>query len=162
MPYEVTYGFNDEQMDQEPRLITAEYTKFYLLCVYVPNSGRKLVNLEKRQKWDTKFQAYVTGLNEKKPVIICGDMNVAHQEIGKKNSRLNCHSFFLIAKFLSDLANPKTNKRTAGFTDEERTGMTEMLAKGFIDTYRDLYPTKTKAYTFWSYMANARAKNIGW
>ncbi|KAJ6649933.1 Recombination repair protein 1 [Pseudolycoriella hygida] len=142
MPYEVTYGLKDAEMDDEARLITAEYTRFYVLCVYVPNSGRKLVNLDKRMRWDDKFRNYLLELNKRKPVIVCGDMNVSHLEI--------------------DLANPKSNKRNAGFTKEERDNMTKMLDSGFVDTFRQLYPDKTKAYTYWTYMANARAKNVGW
>ncbi|KAG4071862.1 hypothetical protein HA402_006023 [Bradysia odoriphaga] len=142
MPYDVKFGFDDPEMDQEARLITAEYTKFYLVCVYVPNAGRKLVNLQKRLTWDEKFQDYVESLNRKKPVIICGDMNVAHHEI--------------------DLANPTSNKKSAGFTLEERNSFTNLLSKGFVDTYRELYPNQEKAYTFWTYLANARAKNVGW
>lgn len=142
MPMSVTYGLNDLRHDDEGRLMTAEYEKFYLICTYVPNAGRKLVTLPKRMDWDIKFQNYVKRLDSKKPVIICGDMNVAHSEI--------------------DLANPKTNKRNAGFTQEERDGMTDLLKLGFVDTYRHLYPKIEKAYTFWTYMMNARAKNVGW
>ncbi|XP_037038972.1 DNA-(apurinic or apyrimidinic site) endonuclease [Bradysia coprophila] len=142
MPYDVKFGFDDPEMDQEARLITAEYTKFYLVCVYVPNAGRKLINLQRRLTWDAKFQDYVESLNGKKPVIICGDMNVAHHEI--------------------DLANPTSNKKSAGFTLEERNSFTNLLSKGFVDTYREIYPNQAKAYTFWTYLANARSKNIGW
>ncbi|KFB35487.1 AGAP009587-PA-like protein [Anopheles sinensis] len=142
MPFHVSYGLGDEEQDQDGRLLTAEYEKFYLVCVYVPNSGRKLVTLPKRMRWDEKFQKYLVELNSKKPVILCGDMNVAHEEI--------------------DLANPKTNRRNAGFTQEERDGMTKMLSLGFVDTFRRLYPDRERAYTFWTYMSNARAKDIGW
>uniref|UniRef100_A0A182VC98 DNA-(apurinic or apyrimidinic site) endonuclease n=1 Tax=Anopheles merus TaxID=30066 RepID=A0A182VC98_ANOME len=142
MPFHVAYGLGDEEQDQDGRLLTAEYEKFYLVCVYVPNAGRKLVNLPKRLRWNEKFHQYLRDLDAKKPVILCGDMNVAHEEI--------------------DLANPKTNKKNAGFTPEEREGMTELLSYGFVDTFRKLYPDRTGAYTFWTYMGGARAKNVGW
>ncbi|KPJ00999.1 Recombination repair protein 1 [Papilio xuthus] len=138
----VQYGLQDEELDSEGRIITAEYEQFYLICTYVPNAGRKLVTLPKRLKWNEEFRKHVKSLDKKKPVIICGDMNVSHNEI--------------------DLANPKTNRKNAGFTEEERTGMTELLGDGFVDTYRLLYPDKTSAYTFWTYMFNCRAKNVGW
>ncbi|XP_061937000.1 exodeoxyribonuclease isoform X3 [Apis cerana] len=141
-PIDVKYGLNNSEFDNEGRLITAEYLNFYLINVYVPNAGQKLVTLPKRLKWNEIFKTYVKNLDEKKPVIICGDMNVAHKEI--------------------DLRNPKTNIKNAGFTIEERDGMTDFLATGFVDTFRALYPDKTDAYTFWSYFANARSKNIGW
>ncbi|XP_026479164.1 DNA-(apurinic or apyrimidinic site) lyase-like, partial [Ctenocephalides felis] len=124
------------------RIAVAEYNSFYLVCVYVPNAGRGLVTLPKRLKWNEAFAEYIKKLDNKKPVIICGDMNVAHNEI--------------------DLTNPKTNKKNAGFTLEERQGMTDFLSLGFIDTFRNLYPNQKDAYTFWSYMKNARSKNIGW
>ncbi|XP_058122398.1 DNA-(apurinic or apyrimidinic site) endonuclease [Anopheles ziemanni] len=142
MPFHVSYGLGDGEHDQDGRLLTAEYEKFYLVCVYVPNAGRKLVTLPKRMRWDEKFQEYLAELNNKKPVILCGDMNVAHEEI--------------------DLANPKANRRNAGFTQEERDGMTKLLSLGFVDTFRRLYPDRERAYTFWTYMASARAKDIGW
>ncbi|XP_050362580.1 recombination repair protein 1 [Nymphalis io] len=138
----VQYGLQNEELDSDGRIITAEYEQFYLICTYVPNAGRKLVTLSKRLKWNEEFRKFVNSLDEKKPVIICGDMNVAHNEI--------------------DLTNPKTNKKNAGFTDEERSGMTELLGDGFVDLYRHYYPEKTGAYTFWSYMFNSRAKNVGW
>uniref|UniRef100_S4PXE4 DNA-(apurinic or apyrimidinic site) endonuclease n=3 Tax=Pararge aegeria TaxID=116150 RepID=S4PXE4_9NEOP len=138
----VQYGLQNEELDTEGRIITAEYEQFYLICTYVPNAGRKLVTLDKRLKWNEEFRKYVKELDKKKPVIICGDMNVAHKEI--------------------DLTNPKTNKKNAGFTEEERTGMSELLGDGFVDTYRHFYPDKTGAYTFWSNMSNSRAKNVGW
>ncbi|XP_031843895.1 recombination repair protein 1 isoform X2 [Nomia melanderi] len=141
-PIDVKYGINDSDFDHEGRLITAEYPKFFLINVYVPNAGQKLVTLPKKLQWNEVFKNYVKKLDEKKPVIICGDMNVAHQEI--------------------DLTNPKTNTKNAGFTKEEREGMTDFLSAGFVDTFRALYPDKTGAYTFWSYFANARGKNIGW
>ncbi|XP_054015018.1 exodeoxyribonuclease [Hylaeus anthracinus] len=141
-PIDVKYGLDDPEFDDEGRLIMAEYPKFYLINVYIPNAGQKLVTLPKRLQWNEVFKNYIKELDEKKPVIICGDMNVAHQEI--------------------DLTNPKTNTKNAGFTKEEREGMTDFLAAGFVDTFRALYPEKTGAYTFWSYFANARTKNIGW
>ncbi|VVD03474.1 unnamed protein product, partial [Leptidea sinapis] len=138
----VQYGLQNEEFDDEGRIITAEYEQFYLVCTYVPNSGRKLVTLPKRLKWNEEFRKHVKALDEKKPVVICGDMNVSHTEI--------------------DLANPKTNKRNAGFTQEERDGMSDLLGDGFVDTFRHLYPDKTGAYTFWTYMSNCRSKNVGW
>ncbi|XP_076175204.1 recombination repair protein 1 isoform X3 [Ptiloglossa arizonensis] len=141
-PIDIKYGLNNSEFDNEGRLIMAEYPKFYLIGVYVPNAGQKLVTLPKRLQWNEVFKTYIKKLDEKKPVIICGDMNVAHQEI--------------------DLTNPKTNTKNAGFTKEEREGMTDFLATGFVDTFRALYPERTGAYTFWSYFANARNKNIGW
>ncbi|XP_029715074.1 DNA-(apurinic or apyrimidinic site) endonuclease isoform X2 [Aedes albopictus] len=142
MPINVTYGLGDEEQDADGRLLTAEYEKFYLVCVYVPNAGRGLVTLPKRMRWDEKFHKYLKDLDSKKPVVLCGDMNVAHEEI--------------------DLANPKSNKKNAGFTPEERAGMTKLLSLGFVDTFRQLYPDQTGAYTFWTYMGNARSKNVGW
>lgn len=141
-PINVKYGLNNAKFDEEGRLIMAEYPNFFFINVYVPNAGAKLVTLPKRLEWNEKFKSYIKELDKKKPVIICGDMNVAHQEI--------------------DLTNPKTNTKNAGFTKEERDGMTDFLAQGFVDTFRMLYPDKTNAYTFWSYFANARSKNIGW
>ncbi|XP_064542133.1 recombination repair protein 1-like isoform X1 [Drosophila montana] len=142
MPINVEYGIGNQEFDDVGRMITAEYEKFYLINVYVPNSGRKLVNLEMRMRWEQLFQAYVQKLDALKPVVICGDMNVSHTEI--------------------DLANPKNNTRNAGFTKEEREKMTDLLALGYVDTFRHLYPERTSAYTFWTYMANARARNVGW
>ncbi|XP_011556635.3 DNA-(apurinic or apyrimidinic site) endonuclease [Plutella xylostella] len=138
----VQYGLQNKELDSEGRIITAEYEEFYLICTYVPNAGRGLVTLPKRLQWNEEFRNHVKELDKKKPVIICGDMNVAHEEI--------------------DLANPKTNKKNAGFTEEERAGMTELLGDGFVDTYRNLNPDKTGAYTFWTYMKNSRSKNVGW
>jgi len=128
--------------DEEGRCVTAEFDKFYLVSVYVPNSGRKLVTLPKRLEWNKAFKTYIKELDKKKPVIVCGDLNVAHAEI--------------------DLANPKTNSKNAGFTKEEREGMTAFLGDGYVDTYRKLYPEKTGAYTFWTYMMKSRSKNVGW
>ncbi|ETN60378.1 ap endonuclease [Anopheles darlingi] len=142
MPIHVSYGLGDEEQDQDGRLLTAEYEKFYLVCVYVPNAGNKLVTLPKRMRWDEKFHQYLQELDSKKPVILCGDMNVAHEEI--------------------DLANPKTNKKNAGFTQEERDGLSKLLSFGFVDTFRQLYPDRKAAYSFWTYMGGARAKNVGW
>lgn len=142
MPYNVEYGIGDAEQDEDGRILTAEYEKFFLVCTYVPNAGRKLVTLDKRLRWNKLFEAHVRKLDAQKPVIVAGDMNVAHAEI--------------------DLTNPKTNKRNAGFTQEERDGMTDLLKLGFVDTFRHFYPDREKAYTFWSYMGNARAKNVGW
>lgn len=141
-PLSVKYGIGEKEHDEDGRCITAELDTFYLVNVYVPNAGRGLVTLPKRLAWNQAFKSYIKELDKKKPVILCGDMNVAHEEI--------------------DLANPKTNTKNAGFTKEEREGMTEFLADGYVDTYRKLYPEQKDAYTFWSYMRNARAKNIGW
>ncbi|XP_043063897.1 recombination repair protein 1 isoform X2 [Drosophila ficusphila] len=142
MPINVEYGIGNEEFDDVGRMITAEYEKFYLINVYVPNSGRKLVNLESRMRWEKLFQAYVQKLDALKPVVICGDMNVSHMPI--------------------DLQNPKANTKNAGFTQEERDKMTELLSLGFVDSFRHLYPDRKGAYTFWTYMANARARNVGW
>ncbi|XP_069669002.1 DNA repair nuclease APEX1-like isoform X2 [Periplaneta americana] len=141
-PIKVTYGIGNEEFDTEGRLITAEYEKFYLVAAYVPNAGRGLVTLPKRMKWDPDLRNYLKELDSKKPVILCGDMNVSHQAI--------------------DLANPKTNTKNAGFTQEERDGMTALLEEGFVDSFRHLYPEKTGAYSFWTYMGNARSRNVGW
>nr|CAB3222562.1 DNA-(apurinic or apyrimidinic site) lyase-like [Phallusia mammillata] len=141
-PVKVDFGIGVKEHDQEGRTITAEYEKFYLVTTYVPNSQRKLMRLEYRMKWNKDFQSYLKKLDEIKPVILCGDLNVSHLEI--------------------DLKNPKSNKRNAGFTQEERDGMTALLEDGFFDSYRELYPDLTGKYTFWTYMANARAKNVGW
>uniref|UniRef100_A0A914VUU9 DNA repair nuclease/redox regulator APEX1 n=1 Tax=Plectus sambesii TaxID=2011161 RepID=A0A914VUU9_9BILA len=142
-PLNVTFGMDREEHDNEGRIITAEYEKFYLVGAYVPNAGRGLVRLKYRRTWNKDFLEYIKKLDEQKPVIYVGDLNVAHQEI--------------------DLANPKSNRnKTAGFTDEERADFDELLAVGFTDSYRHLYPTKKDAYTFWSYMGNARGKNVGW
>ena len=141
-PIAVTFGIGEEEHDHEGRVITAEYKDFYLICVYVPNSQRELTRLDYRMRWEDAFRAYVQSLDAIKPVIWCGDLNVAHEEI--------------------DLKNPKSNHKNAGFTDEEREKMTVMLNAGFIDTYRYFYPDKKDAYTWWSYMGGARAKNVGW
>lgn len=141
-PLEVTLDMGIAEHDREGRVITAEYAGFYLVNVYTPNSQRDLLRLNYRMQWEDDFRAYVLQLEAKKPVIICGDLNVAHQEI--------------------DLKNFASNRRNAGFTDEERAKMTDLLASGFIDTFRFLYPDKTGAYTWWSYMFKAREKNAGW
>ena len=140
-PNSVSYGIGIEEHDQEGRVITLEFDKFYLVNIYVPNSKRELERLEYRMIWEDEIRKYLSNLNKKKPVIMCGDLNVAHEEI--------------------DLKNPKTNRRNAGFTDEERNKMTELLKANFIDTFRYVYPDKI-AYSWWSYMGNARAKDIGW
>lgn len=141
-PLTVSYDMGIEEHDQEGRIITAEFANFYLVNVYTPNSQRELARLDYRMQWEDAFRVYVRRLDEKKPVIICGDLNVAHKEI--------------------DLKNYKTNHRNAGFTDEERAKMTELLDGGFIDSFRYLYPDKEGIYTWWSYMFKAREKNAGW
>ena len=140
-PLSVTYGIDIDEHDHEGRVITLEMDDFYLVTVYTPNSQDGLRRLEYRMKWEDDFQAYLHKLDEKKPVIVCGDMNVAHQEI--------------------DLKNPKTNRKNAGFTDEEREKMTQLLSNGFIDTFRTLYPEQV-TYSWWSYRFRAREKNTGW
>ena len=138
----VQYGIGIEEHDKEGRVITLEYENFYMVNIYTPNSKRELERLDYRQIWEDEIRKYILNLNNKKPVIMCGDLNVAHNEI--------------------DLKNPKTNKGNAGFTNEERNKMTELLNSGFIDTYRYLYPKKEGAYSWWSYMGRAREKNVGW
>ena len=140
-PLNVTYGIDIDEHDHEGRVITLEMDDFYLVTVYTPNSQDGLRRLEYRMKWEDDFQAYLHKLDERKPVIVCGDMNVAHQEI--------------------DLKNPKTNHKNAGFTDEEREKMTQLLSNGFIDTFRTLYPEQV-TYSWWSYRFRAREKNTGW
>ena len=140
-PLSVTYGIDIDEHDHEGRVITLEMEDFYLVTVYTPNSQDGLRRLDYRMKWEDDFQAYLHKLDEKKPVIVCGDMNVAHQEI--------------------DLKNPKTNHKNAGFTDEEREKMTQLLSNGFIDTFRSLYPEQI-TYSWWSYRFRAREKNTGW
>lgn len=141
-PLSVSYGLGSEEHDKEGRVITAEFQDFYLVNVYTPNAQRGLERLDYRMVWEDVFRRYVKELDEKKPVIICGDLNVAHNEI--------------------DLKNFKTNVGNAGFTYEERGKMTELLASGFVDSFRYLYPDKTGAYSWWSYMFKAREKNAGW
>lgn len=140
-PMSVQYGIGMPEYDAEGRSITLEYENFYLLCVYTPNSQRELVRLPYRMAWEDALRAYMLALDAKKPVIYCGDLNVAHEEI--------------------DLKNPKTNHFSAGFSDEERSKFSELLAAGFTDTFRTLYPD-TVAYSWWSYMYHAREKNVGW
>ena len=140
-PLNVTYGIDIDEHDHEGRVITLEMDDFYLITVYTPNSQDGLRRLDYRMKWEEDFQAYLHRLDAIKPVIVCGDMNVAHQEI--------------------DLKNPKTNHKNAGFTDEEREKMTQLLSNGFIDTFRTLYPEQV-TYSWWSYRFRAREKNTGW
>lgn len=141
-PINVTYGLDKEEHDKEGRIITLEYENFFLVNCYTPNSKRELERLGYRQVWEDEIREYLVKLDKKKPVIYCGDLNVAHKEI--------------------DLKNPKTNRHNAGFTDEERNKMTELLDAGFVDTFRVLYPDKENAYSWWSYMGHAREKNVGW
>ena len=141
-PISESYGLGIDEHDHEGRVITLEFEKYYMVCVYTPNSKRELERLDYRMVWEDDFRAYVSKLNEQKPVVICGDLNVAHTEI--------------------DLKNPKTNRRSAGFTDEERNKLTELLAAGFTDSFRYLYPDKTGIYSWWSYMRKARENNAGW
>ena len=140
-PLNVTYGIGVEEHDKEGRVITAEYESFYLVTVYTPNSQRELARLDYRMVWEDVFRDYLLKLDEKKPVIVCGDLNVAAEEI--------------------DLKNPKTNRKNAGFTDEERAKFRELKAAGFVDTFRHLHPEEVK-YSWWSYMFKAREKNAGW
>ena len=140
-PINVTYGLGIQEHDQEGRVITLEFDKFYFVCCYTPNSKRELERLDYRMTWEDEMRKYLKNLETSKPVVYCGDLNVAHEEI--------------------DLKNPKTNHFSAGFTDQEREKMTELLSEGFIDTYRYLYPEKIE-YSWWSYMRQAREKNVGW
>lgn len=141
-PLNVTYGIGKEEHDKEGRVITLEFEKFYMVNIYTPNSKRELERLDYRQLWEDEIRAYLLNLNANKPVVMCGDLNVAHNEI--------------------DLKNPKTNRRNAGFTDEERAKMTELLNAGFVDTFRYKYPEVEGKYSWWSYMFHAREKNAGW
>lgn len=141
-PISVAYGINKEEHDKEGRVITLEMEKFYLVTVYTPNSQDGLKRLQYRMEWEEEFRKYLLELDKKKPVIVCGDLNVAHEEI--------------------DLKNPKTNRKNAGFTDEEREKFTILLDSGFTDTFRYFYPDKTEIYSWWSYRFQARAKNAGW
>ncbi len=141
-PVNVTYGMGIDEHDHEGRIITLEMEKFYLVTVYTPNSQDGLRRLDYRMKWEDDFRAYLLKLDEKKPVIVCGDLNVAHEEI--------------------DLKNPKTNRKNAGFTDEERAKMTTLLGAGFTDTFRHFYPDMEGIYSWWSYRFKAREKNAGW
>lgn len=141
-PIGVTYGIGIEMHDQEGRVITLEMDSFYLVTVYTPNSKSELERLDYRMIWEDDFRAYLKDLETKKPVIVCGDLNVAHKEI--------------------DLKNPKTNQRSAGFTIEERDKMSMLIDAGFVDTFRYFYPDQENAYTWWSYFGKAREKNVGW
>ena len=141
-PDHVTYGIGIDQHDHEGRVITLEYDTFYLVNVYVPNAGEELKRLSYRMQWDKDFRAYLKALDEKKPVIVCGDFNVAHKEI--------------------DLKNPSTNHKNAGFTDEERAGFTELLEAGFVDVFRRMNPEASDMYTYWTYRFGARKRNAGW
>ena len=141
-PISVKYGIGIEEHDKEGRVITLEFENFFMVNCYTPNAKRELERLDYRMVWEDEFRKYLIELNKTKPVVICGDLNVAHKEI--------------------DLKNPKTNRRNAGFTDEEREKMTKLLDSGFVDTFRYLYPEKTDMYTWWSYMFKAREKNAGW
>lgn len=141
-PLNVSYGIGIEEHDKEGRVITLEFDQFYMVNCYTPNSGRELARLDYRMTWEDAFRGYLKELDSKKPVIICGDLNVAHTEI--------------------DLKNPKSNRKNAGFTDEERGKIDMLLESGFTDTFRKIYPEKVGAYTWWSYMFNARSNNAGW
>lgn len=141
-PLSVSYGIGMEEHDTEGRVITLEYDNFYLVTCYTPNSQNELARLDYRMTWEDDFLAYLKSLDAKKPVILCGDLNVAHQEI--------------------DLKNPKTNRKNAGFTDEERAKMTQLLSSGFTDTFRHFYPDTEQIYSWWSYRFKAREKNAGW
>ena len=141
-PLSVSYGIGMEEHDREGRVITLEYPEFYLVTVYTPNSQNELARLPYRMQWEEDFLAYLKKLEEKKPVIFCGDLNVAHKEI--------------------DLKNPKTNRKNAGFTDEEREKFSQLLDAGFIDTFRYFYPEQEGIYSWWSYRFKAREKNAGW
>ena len=141
-PIHVTYGIGIEEHDKEGRVITLEFEDFYMVDIYTPNAKRGLERLSYRQIWEDEIRKYLLELNQTKPVIMCGDLNVAHEEI--------------------DLKNPKSNRGNAGFTDEERAKMTELLNAGFIDSFRFLYPEKNDCYSWWSYMGKAREKNVGW
>lgn len=141
-PISVSYGMNKEEHDKEGRIITVEYEDFYLVNVYTPNSKTELERLDYRMVWEDEFRHFLKELEKTKPVIVCGDLNVAHKEI--------------------DLKNPSSNRKSAGFTDEERNKFTELLEAGFIDTFRFFYPDKEGAYTWWSYLTKARERNAGW
>ena len=141
-PQSVSYGIDIPELDTEGRVITLEYPNFYLVNCYTPNSQRELARLDHRMRWEEAFRHYLAELDTQKPVILCGDLNVAHQEI--------------------DLKNPASNHGSAGFSDEEREAFTKLLEAGFTDTFRHLYPTLTEAYTWWSYMFKSRERNTGW
>ena len=141
-PLSVTYGIGMPEHDTEGRVITVEYEDFYLVCCYTPNAQNELARIDYRMQWEDDFRSYLMELDKKKPVVLCGDLNVAHEEI--------------------DLKNPKTNRGNAGFSDQERGKMTELLSSGFADSFRALYPDREGAYTWWSYRFNARKNNAGW
>ncbi len=141
-PISSSCGIGMEEHDNEGRVITLEFEEYFLVNVYTPNSKRELERLDYRMKWEDDFRAYLMQLDTKKPVVVCGDMNVAHNDI--------------------DLKNPKTNRNSAGFTSQERGKFTELIEQGFVDTFRSVYPDKVDAYTWWSYMFKAREKNAGW
>ena len=141
-PLSVHYGMGIDEHDHEGRVITLEYPQFYLVCCYTPNSQDGLRRLQYRMKWEDDFRQYLLRLDQEKPVVLCGDLNVAHKEI--------------------DLKNPKSNRQNAGFTDQEREKMTQLLGSGFTDTFRHFYPTLEGAYSWWSYRFHAREKNAGW
>lgn len=141
-PISVSYGLGIQEHDQEGRVITAEFADYYVVTCYTPNSQDGLARLDYRMEWEDAFRGYLKGLEEKKPVVFCGDLNVAHQEI--------------------DLKNPKSNRKNAGFTDQERGKFTELLEAGFVDTYRHFYPDQEGVYSWWSYRFKAREKNAGW
>ena len=141
-PLTIKYGIGKEEHDKEGRVITLEFDKFYMVNIYTPNSKRELERLDYRMIWEDEIKKYLLHLNKIKPVIMCGDLNVSHKEI--------------------DLKNPKTNRHNAGFTDEERNKMTELLDAGFTDSFRYKYPDKENEYSWWSYMGRAREKNVGW
>ena len=141
-PLSVSYGLGIEKHDHEGRVITAEYPDYYVVTCYTPNSQNELARLPYRMQWEDDFRQFLKKLEEKKPVVFCGDLNVAHEEI--------------------DLKNPKTNHFNPGFSDEERGKMTQLLSSGFLDSFRTLYPDKTDAYSWWSYRAQSRARNVGW
>ena len=141
-PLCVSYGIGVSELDTEGRVITLEYPDFFLVTCYTPNAQRELARLDHRMRWEEAFRGYLAGLDAKKPVILCGDLNVAHQEI--------------------DLKNPASNRGSAGFSDEERDAFTKLLEAGFTDSFRYLYPDKAEAYTWWSYMFKARERNTGW
>ena len=141
-PESVRYGLGVPELDTEGRLITLEYPEFFLVTCYTPNAQRELARIDHRLRWEAAFREYLTGLDQEKPVIVCGDLNVAHQPI--------------------DLKNPKSNRGNAGFSDEERGAFSQLLDRGFTDTFRHLHPDATDCYTWWSYMFHAREKNVGW
>ena len=149
-PLSVMYGINIEEHDQEGRVITLEFEDFYMVTVYTPNSQNELKRLDYRMKWEDDFRNYLKELDDKKPVIVCGDLNVAHKEIDLKNPKTNRHNA------------GKTNHKNAGFSNEERNKMTELLNSGYIDTFRYFYPDKENIYSWWSYRFKAREKNAGW